>query len=72
LTPEWFSNPAFLKNSLNFDLGTCSVDGEPISDVILPAWADNDPNKFVEIMQNALESDYCSSQLSNWIDLIFG
>mmetsp|Transcript_5346 Transcript_5346/g.10200 ORF Transcript_5346/g.10200 Transcript_5346/m.10200 type:complete len:1566 (+) Transcript_5346:442-5139(+) len=72
LTPEWYSNPLFLKNVHNFDLGICSVDGAPISDVVLPPWANNDPTKFIEIMQNALESDFCSSHLSKWIDLIFG
>lgn len=72
LTPEWYSNPWFLKNFHNFDLGICSTDGAPISDVILPPWANGDPTKFIEIMQNALESDFCSTNLSKWIDLIFG
>lgn len=71
LTPEWYSNPAFLKNSHNFNLGT-SVNGSSIGDVILPPWADNDPCKFIKVMRDALESDVCSAMLPSWIDLIFG
>jgi hypothetical protein len=71
LTPEWYCNPAFLKNTNNFNLGT-SHEGEVIGDVILPPWADGSPEKFVEVMRNALESDICSEMLPDWIDLIFG
>jgi len=71
LTPEWYSNPAFLKNSHNFNLGI-SVNGSSIGDVILPPWADNDPCKFIKVMRDALESDVCSAMLPSWIDLIFG
>jgi len=71
LTPEWYSNPDFLKNKHNFNLGT-SVDGVSIDDVILPPWANNDPSKFIEVMRNALESETCSAMLPSWIDLIFG
>ncbi len=71
LTPEWYFDPSFLKNSHNFNLGT-SVDGSTITDVHLPPWAENDATKFIEVMRNALESDYCSSKLPSWIDLIFG
>ena len=35
LTPEWYCNPAFLKNSNEFKLGT-SQDGELLGDVVLP------------------------------------
>jgi hypothetical protein len=72
LTPEWYSDPTFLKNIHNFNLGTCTADGAAISDVVLPPWANNDPVKFIEVMRNALESDFSSSQLPNWIDLVFG
>ncbi|KAI2508612.1 Beige/BEACH domain [Fragilaria crotonensis] len=71
LTPEWYCNPAFLKNTNEFKLGT-SQDGELLGDVILPPWAKNSPEIFVEVMRNALESDICSEMLPDWIDLIFG
>ncbi|KAL3919245.1 MAG: hypothetical protein SGILL_003850 [Bacillariaceae sp.] len=71
LTPEWYCNPSFLKNSNNFKLGT-SQDGDVIGDVKLPPWAKGSPERFVEVMRNALESDICSSMLPDWIDLIFG
>lgn len=72
LTPEWYSDPSFLKNTHGFNLGTGTVDGASISDVALPPWANNDPDKFIEVMRNALESDLCSINLPSWIDLIFG
>ena len=59
------------KNNNKFKLGT-SQDGELVDDVILPPWADNSPEKFVEVMRAALESEICSSMLPGWIDLIFG
>lgn len=39
---------------------------------MLPPWAKGSPEKFVEVMRAALESDVCSEMLSDWIDLIFG
>ena len=71
LTPEFYSNPSFLRNSNEFKLGT-SQDGEVLGDVILPPWAKGSPEKFVEVMRLALESDVCSDMLPDWIDLIFG
>ncbi len=71
LTPEWYCNPSFLRNSNQFKLGT-SQDGENLGDVILPPWADGSPEKFVEVQRAALESDICTEMLPSWIDLIFG
>jgi hypothetical protein len=71
LTPEWYCNPAFLKNTNDFKLGT-SQDGDVLGDVVLPPWANGSPEKFVEVMRNALESDICSAMLPDWVDLIFG
>jgi len=71
LTPEWYCNPSFLKNSNKFKLGT-SQEGEVLNHVILPPWAKGSPEKFVEVMRNALESQICSDMLPDWIDLIFG
>eukprot|EP00658_Telonema_sp_P-2_P083070 TRINITY_DN8903_c0_g2_i1.p1 TRINITY_DN8903_c0_g2~~TRINITY_DN8903_c0_g2_i1.p1 ORF type:complete len:495 (+),score=90.47 TRINITY_DN8903_c0_g2_i1:25-1509(+) len=46
--------------------------GEEISHVELPTWADGDPWKFVRMHREALECDYVSAHLHEWIDLIFG
>ena len=43
-----------------------------LGDVVLPLWADESPEKFIEVMRCALESDICSEMLPSWIDLIFG
>lgn len=71
LTKEWYSDPSFLRNSHRFQLGK-SVDGKQISDVTLPPWACGSPERFVQLMRVALESDVCSKMLHKWIDLIFG
>eukprot|EP00743_Colponemidia_sp_Colp-15_P011451 GILK01012779.1.p1 GENE.GILK01012779.1~~GILK01012779.1.p1 ORF type:complete len:1306 (+),score=251.28 GILK01012779.1:285-3920(+) len=71
LIPEFFYFPEFLKNSNQYDLGTKQT-GVPVSDVVLPLWAKNDPAEFIRIMRKALESDYVSDHLHEWIDLIFG
>ena len=42
-----------------------------IDDSVLPAWA-KDVNDFMIKMRAALESDYVSTNLHKWIDLIFG
>eukprot|EP00797_Seminavis_robusta_P003846 Sro1247_g255870.1 Lipopolysaccharide-responsive and beige-like anchor protein (891) ;mRNA; r:6386-9058 len=71
LTPEFYCNPSFLKNSNKFKLGT-SQDGDVLGDVKLPPWAKGSPEKFVEVMRSSLESEICSQMLPDWIDLIFG
>ncbi len=62
LTPEFYSNLAFLSNANEFKLGT-SQEGEVLGRVILPPWAKGSPEKFVEVMRLALESDICSEML---------
>lgn len=42
-----------------------------VNDVTLPKWAKN-PEHFIHIHRRALESDYVSDHLNDWIDLIFG
>lgn len=42
-----------------------------MGDVILPPWAGS-PEEFIHIHRQALESEYVSSHLHHWIDLIFG
>eukprot|EP00981_Chlorochromonas_danica_P010525 scaffold3255_cov191-Ochromonas_danica.AAC.12 len=70
LIPEWFTTPDMFRNVNNFDFGH-TQDGENIEDVELPAWAKT-PEDFVRIHREALESDYVTEHLHEWIDLIFG
>ncbi|XP_075384037.1 WD repeat- and FYVE domain-containing protein 4 [Tenrec ecaudatus] len=71
LTPEFFYLPEFLMNCNAVELG-CMQDGTVLGDVQLPPWADGDPHKFISLHRQALESDFVSSNLHHWIDLIFG
>ena len=71
LTPEWYSSPHFLVNHSRYPFGALQ-DGTAANDVRLPPWADGSPEKFIRIMRMALESDWVSSQLHHWIDLVFG
>ncbi|CAG9318285.1 NSMAF_2 [Blepharisma stoltei] len=68
LIPEFYSrNPDFLLNLNDMEL----TNDEKLSDVEIPPWS-RDANSFTEIMRDALESDFVSENLHNWIDLIFG
>ena len=60
-TPEFYSFPEFLLDLNNTGLG----------DVELPVWAKT-PFEFVYKQREALESSISSSELCNWIDLVFG
>ncbi|KAJ3299646.1 hypothetical protein HK104_007865 [Borealophlyctis nickersoniae] len=71
LIPEFFYLPEFLSNHNRFSFGTKQT-GEVVDDVILPAWAKGDPHLFIQKHREALESDYVSAHLHEWIDLIFG
>lgn len=46
--------------------------GVKLGDVVLPPWAKGDPREFIRLHRKALECDYVSSRLHEWIDLIFG
>ena len=70
LIPEFFYNPQFLYNLNNLDLGK-RQDDIVLNDVVLPPWAKS-PEHFVEVHAQALESEYVSQHLHEWIDLIFG
>ncbi|PIL27451.1 hypothetical protein GSI_10600 [Ganoderma sinense ZZ0214-1] len=72
LIPEFFSCPEFLENSSNLDFGVLQNTGERIHDVKLPPWAKRDPFLFIVMNRKALESDYVSENLPQWIDLIWG
>lgn len=71
LIPEFFYLPEFLVNSNKFDLGR-KQNGVQLDDIVLPPWAKNDAREFIRIHRTALESDYVSAHLNEWIDLIFG
>ena len=71
LIPEFFYLPDFLTNTNNFDFGITQK-GKTVHDVTLPKWAKGDPQRFIRINRQALESDYVSKNLHQWADLIFG
>nr|CAB3264215.1 neurobeachin-like protein 1 [Phallusia mammillata] len=71
LIPEFFYLPEFLLNTNRFDLGQ-KQNGVKLDDVILPAWAKGSPHEFIRAHREALECDYVSAHLHEWIDLIFG
>lgn len=71
LIPEFFYLPEFLANSNNFDYGMTQSD-KIVHDVVLPKWAKGDPSRFIRINRLAMESEFVSRNLHNWIDLIFG
>uniref|UniRef100_A0A3Q4MDJ8 Neurobeachin n=1 Tax=Neolamprologus brichardi TaxID=32507 RepID=A0A3Q4MDJ8_NEOBR len=70
LIPEFYYLPEMFVNASNYNLGVME-DGTVVSDVDLPPWAKT-PEEFVRINRLALESEFVSCQLHQWIDLIFG
>ncbi|XP_055077240.1 lipopolysaccharide-responsive and beige-like anchor protein isoform X3 [Periophthalmus magnuspinnatus] len=70
LIPEFFYLPEMFVNANSYSLGVME-DGAVVSDVELPPWAKT-PEEFVRINRLALESEFVSCQLHQWIDLIFG
>jgi len=72
LIPEFYkSDGEFLLNIHNIHLDKNKNSGKSINEVVLPKWAKS-PSDFVNICRSALESEYVSSNINNWIDLIFG
>ena len=62
----------FIGCSLLLQLGRLDDgDSRVVDDVELPPWAST-PNEFVRINRQALESEFVSCQIHQWIDLIFG
>ncbi|CAG8523942.1 7035_t:CDS:10, partial [Paraglomus brasilianum] len=72
LIPEFFYLPEFLENTNKFNFGVKQASGEVIDSVILPPWAKGDPRVFIHKHREALECDYISAHLNEWIDLAFG
>lgn len=71
LIPEFYNSDGnFLCNSHNLHLGV-KQDGNRVNDVHLPPWA-NGAADFIDKCRQALECDFVSQEIHNWIDLIFG
>ncbi|KAM7111232.1 neurobeachin isoform 1-T1 [Molossus nigricans] len=70
LIPEFYYLPEMFVNSNGYNLGVRD-DDVVVNDVDLPPWAKK-PEDFVRINRMALESEFVSCQLHQWIDLIFG
>ncbi|XP_050056822.1 neurobeachin isoform X5 [Aphis gossypii] len=70
LIPELFFLPEMLSNDNEYKLGH-QEDGTSVDNVELPPWATS-PEEFIRINRMALESEFVSCQLHQWIDLIFG
>ncbi|XP_078396574.1 protein FAN isoform X3 [Cetorhinus maximus] len=71
LIPEFYgTNSSFIVNSLKLDLGK-RQGGKMVDSVELPPWASG-PDDFLQKNRDALESQYVSEHLHEWIDLIFG
>ncbi|ERE77014.1 neurobeachin-like protein 2 [Cricetulus griseus] len=70
------SNPAVFRD-LSKPIGVVNpkhaqlLTNEKVGDVVLPPWA-SCPEDFIQQHRRALESEYVSTHLHEWIDLIFG
>ena len=80
LIPEFFCLPEMFVNMNGYKLGKLEpVEGGKdspnlpleVNHVELPPWAST-PHEFVRINRQALESEFVSCQIHQWIDLIFG
>ena len=71
LIPDFFDLPEIYININNFNFGK-TLEGITVTDAILPPWASDSPRLFSKMNKKALESEYVSQQINNWIDLIFG
>uniref|UniRef100_A0AAQ6AJD7 Neutral sphingomyelinase (N-SMase) activation associated factor n=1 Tax=Amphiprion ocellaris TaxID=80972 RepID=A0AAQ6AJD7_AMPOC len=71
LIPEFYGqDSSFLENRQSLDLGR-KQNGSLVGDVVLPPWA-SDASDFLQKHKTALESQYVSEHLHEWIDLVFG
>ncbi|XP_018427338.1 PREDICTED: LOW QUALITY PROTEIN: neurobeachin-like protein 2 [Nanorana parkeri] len=71
LIPEFFYFPEFLENANGFDLGCLQMSNGKVDDVVLPRWASSREDLIYK-HRKALESEYVSEHLHEWIDLVFG
>lgn len=72
LIPEFYDPDCydFLLNSSGLQLGSLQT-GQRVNDVLLPSWAKS-AKSFIQKNRAALECEYCTQHLPEWIDLIFG
>ncbi|TNN72233.1 Protein FAN [Liparis tanakae] len=71
LIPEFYGTDCgFLENKLRLGLGR-KQNGSLVGDVVLPPWA-SDTKDFLQKHRTALESQFVSEHLHEWIDLVFG
>lgn len=73
LIPEFFwteGEGRFLLNNAGLDLGQ-KQSGQEVDHVELPPWAKS-ARDFVKQMRAALEGEYVSKHIHQWIDLVFG
>jgi hypothetical protein len=59
LIPEFYSMCEIFSNQNQINFGT-KDDGTKVDDVQLPEWSLKNPQKFVQVMREALESPYVS------------
>ncbi|XP_067940034.1 lysosomal-trafficking regulator-like isoform X2 [Watersipora subatra] len=71
LIPEFFYLPEFLVNYEGFDFGKRQNKAQ-VNDLNLPDWCKQDNRLFVMVLRQALENSIVTSNLQNWINLIFG
>ena len=71
LIPDIFNLPELYINVNNYVYGQ-TTDNFQVVDVVLPPWAVNSPRVFSKMNKKALESQYVSQHINDWIDLIFG
>lgn len=71
MVPEFFYLPYFLKNTNNYNFGITQSNVK-VDDVILPECFNNNEYLFIYYHRKALESNFVSSEINQWIDLIFG
>ena len=72
LIPEFFYLPEMFMNGNEYNFGERQGNGGSVDNVALPPWAKGDPKIFVAKHREALESEYVSRYLHQWIDLVFG
>ncbi|EAY00686.1 Beige/BEACH domain containing protein [Trichomonas vaginalis G3] len=70
LIPEFFYFPEFLQNVDRFKFGKMMT-GDVVDDVVFPPFTSSAAS-FVLLNREALESDYVSAHIGDWIDLIWG
>ena len=72
LIPEFYSLPETFLNINNINFGKKQSNNIAVSDVELPKCFENNAFCFIINLKTSLEGEIASSQISQWIDLIFG